>query len=176
MSGYADTGTLVASSPLISALSLTLSIPILFSIFDRMYPGINPSAAHTSAPVACPKKLIVMALPATIDGDPNANIPAAINDQKPLTPCTATTPTGSSIPLLASQSSIGLSIPPPANPITNASGGHHRSSPAPHDIIPASAPDSIQNGSRVTSHAPITPPENPISTLNEIAERVMGVP
>jgi hypothetical protein len=43
-------------------------------------------------------------------------------------------------------------------------------------MMPPSAPDIIQNGSRVTAQAPMMPPAKPIRTLKDMAESVIGVP
>ena len=43
-------------------------------------------------------------------------------------------------------------------------------------MIPASAPDIIQNGSRVNSHEPMIPPAIAIKMLKDRADSVIGVP
>ena len=43
-------------------------------------------------------------------------------------------------------------------------------------MIPARAPDIIQNGSFVMAQAPIIPPDIPIKMLKDNADSVIGVP
>ena len=67
-------------------------------------------------------------------------------------------------------------IAPPIIAMTKAIGGQYRSRPAATLMIPPSAPDIIQNGSRVITQAEIAPPAKPIRMLKVIADRVTGVP
>jgi len=50
------------------------------------------------------------------------------------------------------------------------------SKPEATEMIPARAPDIIQKGSLVYTHAPMIPPAIPIRMLNESALKFTGVP
>src|SRR5687768_5669732 len=103
-------------------------------------------------------------------------MPTIMTPNMPAMPCTETAPTASSMPALTMRSKDGLMMAPPTAPIRKASGGYQKSRPAAAEMIPASAPDIIQNGSRVVAQAPMMPPAKLMSVLKANDDKVAGWP